>query len=134
IGSVTVSGWSQEPAKLPPVQVQVQDEKPVIVEATMPVDPSQHVQLGLQGNMMVNVRVDNQTMHLGFIQTLFHYDGQVLFPGNPPGRMLTQNQALPKGRDGKLRTGSMSVCEIGKLTITQEIEVVPTKSKPGQKR
>src|SRR5262249_35394129 len=33
------------------------------------------------------------------------------------------------------RSGFFNVCEIGKLTITQEVEIVPTKAaKPGEKR
>jgi hypothetical protein len=135
IGMLTVSGSSQEPGAKPPVQVTIKDDKAVAaVEPSLPMDPVRHMVVNNQGNMMVNMRVDNQTLHLGFIQTLFHIDGRVMFPGNPPGRITAQNQPLPKTRDGKPRMGSMAVYEIGKLSITQEVEVVATKSKPGQKR
>jgi hypothetical protein len=129
-----VGGFSQEPAALPPVQVTIQDEKPVTAEVVMPVDPTQHVMLIGQPNMMLNLRVDNQNLHLGSIQTVFKIDGQVMYPGNPPGRMVVSNRPLDRKKDGKARTGSMSVYEIHKVTLTQEIEVVPTKGKPGEKR
>lgn len=137
---IALVGSSQEPAPRPPVLVKIQDEKPteqpvVVIGHSGPIDPTQHIQVQNQGNMMVNLRVNNQTLHLGFIQTLFHVDGQVMYPGNPPGQMKVQNQPLPKKKDGRPRSGSMSVYEIGKLVITQEVEVVPTKAaKPDQKR
>jgi hypothetical protein len=117
-----------------PVKVTIKDEKPVIVEAVLPVDPTQHVQLQTQGNMMFSVRVDNQTTHLGVIQALFKVDEQVLFPGNPPSQLTVQNQGLAKNKSAKVRNGSRSVCQIGKLVVTQEVEVIPTKAKAGQKR
>jgi hypothetical protein len=133
---VVLVGSAQEPKGTQPVQVKIKDEKPVIVdvESSAPIDPTQHVQLVNQGNMMVAVRVDNQTLHLGAIQTLFKVDNQIMYPGNPPGRMTVQNQPLGKGKGNKLRIGSRSVYEVGKLTITQEVEVIPTRAKPGQKR
>jgi len=132
--AVTVGAFSDEPAVRPPVEVKVKDDKPVVLEGGGGIDPQQHVQVNGQGNMYVNLRVDNRNLHIGVIQTNFHYDGQVLFPGNPPGRMVSQNQALPPGKNKKPRTGFASIYEIGKLVITQEVEVVPTKAKGGQKR
>jgi hypothetical protein len=133
---IVLSGVAQEPGSKPPVTVKITDEKPLVVDVadTAPVDPTQHVQLQNQGNMMVVVRVDNQTMHLGAIQTLFKIDNQVMYPGNPPGRMTAFNQPLGKGKSGKLRIGSRSIYEVGKLKVTQDVEVVATKAKPGQKR
>jgi hypothetical protein len=132
--SVTVAGLSQGPAPTPPVTVTIQDEKPVVVDSNQGIDPRQRVQLNTQGNMMINLRVDNQTMHLGFIQTMFHIDGQVMFPGNPPGQLVIQNQPLPKSKSGKARTGFVSAYKFHNMLITQVVEVVPTKAKPGKKR
>jgi hypothetical protein len=137
--ALSLVGFSQEPAPKEtgpkgPVEVKIQDEKPVVAEAMAAVDPQQHVQLFGQGNMFIQLRVNNQNLHIGVIQTNFHVDGMVLFPGNPPGRLLNQNQPLPKGKSKRARQGFSSVYEIGKLTITQEVEVVPTRAKPGQKR
>jgi hypothetical protein len=124
----------EEPTIKPPVQVTIRDEKPVNTEVVMPIDPAQHVQLQMAGNMLVMVRVDNMNLHLGYLQTVFQIDGNIVYPGNPPGRMTAFNQPLPKTKDGKARVGGVSIYETGKLKITQEIEVVPTKSKPGEKR
>jgi hypothetical protein len=129
-----LAGFAQEPGSKPPVQVKIQDEKPVVVEAVLPIDPTQHVQLINQANMLVMIRVDNQNLHLGYLQTTFHIDGQIMFAGNPPGRMVIQNQALPNAKDGKPREGRMSVYELGKLSITQEVEPVVTKGQGGENR
>ncbi len=133
--AIAVAGVAQEPAARPPVEVKIQDERPIIVdiEQSAPIDPQQHVQLFNQPNMMVVLRVDNQMLHLGAIQTLFKIDDQIIYPGNP-GTRLTANQMLGKGKFGKPRVGTRSICEVGKLKITQEVEVVATKAKPGQKR
>jgi hypothetical protein len=131
---MSLAGEAQEPAGTPPVVVTIRDEKPVVVEAVVPVDPVNHVQLQHFGNMMSAVRVDNQTMHLGAIQTTFKIDDQIVFPGNPPTRMTVNMQPLGKGKSGKVRNGNRSVFEMGKLMVTQEIEVVPTRAAAGQKR
>jgi hypothetical protein len=134
-GLLGLAGFAQEPAPgNAPVKVRIQDDKPVVIAIQMPVDPVQHIQLQNQANMMFNLMVDNQTIHLGFIQTLFKVDDRIVYPGNPPGKMTSQNQPLGKAKDGTLRTGTRSVYEIDKVIITQEVEVVATLSKPGQKR
>jgi hypothetical protein len=127
---------AQEPVPTPPVTVKILDEKPVVVDVadSGPIDPVQHAQLQNTGNMMVIVRVDNQTMHLGAIQTSFKIDNQVMFAGQPPGQLKVVNQALPKGKSGKARVGGRTVYEVNKLVATQEVEVIATKAKPGQKR
>jgi hypothetical protein len=131
---ITVTGFSQGQGPSPAVNVTIQDDKPLVLESNQGIDPRQRLQLNVQGNMMVNLRVDNQTMHLGFIQTMFHIDGQVIFPGNPPGQMLIQNKPLPKTKSGKERTGFVSAYKIHNMIITQVVEVVPTKAKAGKKR
>ena len=134
LGIFVLGGAAQEPAGLPPVQVKIQDEKAVVVEAVMPIDPAQRVKVQSQGNMMVSVMHDNRILQLGAIQTMFKIDNQFVFPGAPPGQMTMQNGPLPKTREGKDRKGSMSVYKMGKVTITQEVEIVPTRGKPGEKR
>jgi len=133
---LTLAGTTQEPAR-GPVRVKIVDDKPSIVnvEPTLPIEPGQHVQVNGQNNMMVNLRVDNKMMHLGFIQTVLKIDGQVMQPGNFPGRMIAQNQALPQKPGSRKRTGFMSIYEVNKVQITQLVEVVPTKApKGGSKR
>jgi hypothetical protein len=89
----------------------------------------------MHGNLNYTLRVDNRTMHLGWINTTLHLDGQVLQGG--AGRAEALNQALPKRPGGRVRDGVMSVYNYGKLRITQVLEVVPTrtsKNAPDQRR
>lgn len=127
-------GFAQGPAtKTGPVQVKIQDEKPIVVEPVLPVAAVPIVQYQTQPNMMVNVRVNNQTLHLGFIQTMFHVDGNVIYPGNQPGRMVLQNAPLPL-KGGKRKPGFMSIYEINNVRITQTIQPVPSKPRQGKQR
>src|ERR1043166_2348629 len=132
-GLFALTGATQEPNP-PPVQVKIQDEKNVVVEAVMPIDPAQRLQVQNQGNMMVNMLHHQRILQLGPIQTLFKIDNQFIFPGQPPSQLTQQNAPLPKTRDDKPRKGTMTVMQMGKLTITQEVEIVPTRGKPGEKR
>src|SRR5438132_1936908 len=109
---------ADEPIK-PPVRVTIKDEKAVVVGPSLPIDPAQHLQLNPNNNMMYNITVDGKQMVLGFLQTMFHIDGQVVFPGNFPGRMVVQNQPLPRKPGGKDRRGVMSVFEVKNMSITQ---------------
>lgn len=115
-----------------PVKVRIQDEKPTVVEVALPLDPKKYVQYQAAGPGVV-IRVENKTMHLGSINPTFKIDEQVVFPG----QVVIQNQRLPKTASGKERDGIMSVYALGKIRITQTIEVVPSKPlkpAPGQKR
>jgi hypothetical protein len=115
-----------------PVKVTIKDEKPIIVEeAVVAVDPTIHAQVFGQGNMMLNIRVDNKMMHLGSIQTVLKVDNQILQIGQFPGRMLVQNQPLPQKPGKRQRVGFQSVYEIHKIQVTQTVEVVPTKAPKG---
>ena len=131
--AVTMLGYSQESIK-GPVEVKIQDDKTVVVEPIVPLDPTDHVQLRGMGNMFLQIRADKQNLHLGYLQTMFQIDGRVLFPGNPPGRIVSMNQPLPQGKGKKARTGFVSQYEIENLTITQEVEVVPSKASSGKRR
>lgn len=138
--AIAVCGFSQGPVALGgggskgPVDVKIQDDKSAAIEPVLALDPQQYAQVNSQGNMYLNIRVNNQNLHLGVIQTTFQVDGMVLYPGNPPGRMVVQNQPLPMGKGKKARTGFTSTYEIGKIAISQEVEVVPTKARSGQRR
>jgi hypothetical protein len=114
-----------------PVRVTIKDEKTIATGPSLPVDPAQHLQLNPANNMMFNITVDGKQMMLGFLQTMFHIDGQATFPGNFPGRMVMQNQPLPRKPGGTERRGVMSVYEVRNMTVTHTIEVVPTKPHGG---
>src|SRR5579871_3392741 len=114
-----------------PIKVKIRDDRPVVVEAQLPIEPQQHAQVSGQNNMMVTLRVDSKTMHLGAIQTVLKIDGQIIQPGNFPGRTLVQNQPLPQKAGKRRTTGFYSVYEVNKVQITQLVEVVPTKPAKG---
>jgi hypothetical protein len=123
--------FSQEPVAKPRVKVTIQDEKPTVVETVVPVAPQQHAVVTGQPNFMLNLRVDGKTMHLGVIQTVLKFDGRLHQQGNFPGRMLVQNQPLPRGENKKNRIGFMSLYEQNKVQISQMVEVIPTKAPKG---
>src|SRR5437016_3031369 len=106
IGAAAVA--QEDSAGKSPIEVKIHDEKPVTIEAMGGLDPQQHIKLNWQGNMFINTQVNNMNLHLGPLQTMFHFDGQVMFPGNPPGRFVSQNQQLPVGKNKKARTGFSS--------------------------
>jgi hypothetical protein len=115
-----------------PVKVKIHDEKAVVVEAVLPVDPVKTISVQSQA-MGVIVRINNQIMHLGQISTTLKIDEQVIFPG----QLVQQNVRLPKTAGGKERDGHMNVFAQGPIRITQTLEVVPARPaerKPGQKR
>jgi hypothetical protein len=129
---LAIAGPAQEPAR-GPVRVKITDDKPNVIETTsnLPIEPGQHARVNGQQNMMVNLQVDSKTMHLGFINTVLKVDGQVMQPGNFPGRMIAQNQPLPQKSGSRPRIGFQSIYEVNKVQITQIVEVVATKPPKG---
>ncbi len=117
-------------APRPAVQVKIQDEKPVVVEQVLPLDPVKHINVQHGGAMNTRLTVDNKTLHLGFIYTVFHIDGQIVPVGQAPGRLEINNAPLPRRPGGKARDGNMSVFVYKNLRLTQTVEVVPTKPGP----
>jgi len=126
-------GFADEPIKSP-VRVTIKDDKAVVAGPSLPIDPAQHVQLQPANNMMFGMTVDGKQMMLGFMQSMFQVDGQAVFPGNFPGRVVVQNQPLPRKAGAKERRGFMSVYEVHNMTITHTLEVVPTKPHGGYKK
>jgi hypothetical protein len=121
----------------PPVRVTIKDDKPVVVEAAAPVDPTRHINIQYGGNMYIRLTVDNKTMHLGYIYTAFHIDGQVTQPGGGPGRIEANNLPLPRKPGARQRDGTYTVWTYNGLRITQTVEVVPSKPAvkgPGARR
>jgi hypothetical protein len=109
-----------------PVKVTVRDDKPVVVEPTLPVEDRRRINYQLDGNSNYRLTVDNKTMHLGFIYNGWHFDGQV-FHGNLPGRVEARNQPLPVKPGARKREGVLSVCVYNNVRVTQTLEVVATK-------
>lgn len=119
-----------------PFKVTIQEEKAVVVEGDMPVDPVARIRLNNSGNFMVNIQEEQgRTLQLSHYPT-FKVDEQQIFPGNNPGaRFEVNNAPLPKTAGGKVRSGYMNVYTDGDIRYTQTAEIVPTKSTgKGQKR
>ena len=112
-----------------PVRVTIQDEKPVVVEAVLPVDPTPRVRY-TPSPLGAQIRTEqNQTLHLSNI-TLLKIDEQVLQAGQG-GRFEKQNQMLTKSPGGRARQGFLSVYVQNDLRITTTVELVATK--PGER-
>jgi hypothetical protein len=129
---------SAQDAPRPPVRVTVRDDKPVVVEQTLPLDPVKHIAIGHGGAMNITLRVDGKTMHLGSIYTVFHIDGQMVQVGQAPGRIEVNLAPLPRRPGGKPRDGTMTVYTYNDVRITQTVETAATrpgpKPAPGAKR
>jgi hypothetical protein len=125
-------GAMQEPAK-PPVTVKFHEPKTdMAAEASAPIDPTVRVQIQNTGGMAFGLNADGirLTFGSGSIRTMFKIDKQTIFPNAPPPMPL-----LAKTPQGKVRHGFTSGYSHGKLSITHEIEAVPTRpAKSGEKR
>jgi hypothetical protein len=133
--AMALGALAQAPAGNPPVQVKIQDEKPTDPELAFAIDPVRHIQLTAKASMAYGIRVDNQNLSLDWMYNWFNIDGKVIWSGNTPGgKVVKDNQPLPKTRGDRPRIGHVSVWQLNKLTFTQEVEVVATKSKAGANR
>ena len=124
-------GWSLGQADdtvRAPFVVKIQDDKPVVVEAELPVDPVQRIRFGTQQNLYLNISDEQgRQLHLSHFPAL-NIDGQFLSPQNGGGRMEMNNVKLGKTPGGKDRVGFMNVWSSGELRLIQTVELVPTKS------
>jgi hypothetical protein len=110
------------------VKVTIQDEKPVVVETALPVDPTPRVRYNV-AMLSAQIRTEqNQQLHLSHFPVL-NLDGRILpqiqIQG---GRFEKNNVALPGTPGGKARQGFMSVYVIEDLRITFVAELVATKA------
>lgn len=123
------------------VKVKIRDEKPVIVERVLPIDPNPHITLRWGSTMNFSPFVDNKRLIFsaqGGIITRFKIDNRIVSPGTAPGRITVNRAALPQRPGRRRRQGWKTVYVYGNIEITQIVELVPTrpKGKPqaGQKR
>lgn len=122
-----------DPARAP-VKVTIQDEKPVVVEAALPVDPTPRVRYTAAGLGAQFRTEQNQQLHLSQY-TLLNIDGRVMQPGQMGGRFEKNNAVLPKTAGGKVRQGFQTVFVFDDLRITMTAELAATKAAgPNQKR
>ena len=123
------------------MRVTIRDDKPVVVEVSLPIDPVQRITYNFAGQPMAfgllldGKRLNYQTA--GGIQTTFKIDERIIQPGVAPGRMEVNRGPLPPHL-GRKRLGEQAVYVFENLRFTQTVEVVPGKPsaryEPGQKR
>jgi hypothetical protein len=126
-GILSAPVLAQEPARQPPVKVTIKDEKPVVVEPVLPLDPRSAINYGSTG-VGAQVRAENnQTLHLSHFPT-FQVDGQRFEQMQPGlgGRQLYVNKPLPQDKTGKHGTGFVSAYKYGDLEITVTVRLTPT--------
>jgi hypothetical protein len=114
------------------VKVTIQDEKPVVVEAVLPIDPTPRVRF-TPSPLGAQVRTEqNGSLHLSST-TIIKMDNQVMQVG-PGGRFEKLNQGLPKSPGGRARQGYLSVFVLGDLRVTCTVELAPTKPSERDKK
>jgi hypothetical protein len=120
------TGFSQEKAGSPAVQVSIKDDKPVVVEQVLPVDPVRRIVYQPQG-LAISVRGENgETLHLSHFPSLM-IDGQFLQQGQG-GRVDYDNRPLAK-KGGKGREGfTSSHIFVDGVRVTATFTLVPTKA------
>lgn len=134
VGLGSLSAY-QDPPTRSKFGVKIQEEKSVVVEVegSGAVDPTRRINFQSQGNFYINVNtLQGQTLHLSHFPS-FMINGRLLQPGNG-GRFENVNVPLPNTPGGKPRIGSKSTWVVDNLHITQSVELIPTRAKPGQKR
>jgi hypothetical protein len=131
VGLALTFGQDVQPA----YKVTIKDDKPVVIESAVPVDPQLRIRYAPQG-LGVQINEENGgTLHLSHFPTL-NVDGQIQQVGgfggfnNMPGggRFEKQNQALGRTPGGKLRHGFTTIYTQNDLRITMVAEAVPTKA------
>jgi hypothetical protein len=117
-------------------KVTINDDKPVVVESAVPIDPTKRINFNPQGLTAQITDEQNRTLHLSHFPTIM-VDGQMFQVGGfggaggnaPGGRFEKQNQPLGKSPGGKMRQGFTTVfVHDNNLRVTFTCEVVPTKA------
>jgi hypothetical protein len=125
-GVLAGTSFAQEKAGSPPVQVTIKDDKAVVVEPVLPVDPVRRINYQPTGLAVAVRSENNQTLHLGHYPML-NVDG-ALSQNNLGGRVEFDNRPLPKGKGLKDREGFSSCYVYGDgIRVTATITVEPTK-------
>jgi hypothetical protein len=124
------SAPSGEPAA---VKVTIEDEKPTVVEAALPVDPTPRVRYTPSSKMNLRIRdQQNRTLHLSHFPVL-KIDEQVLRSTAAGLRFEKNNLAFNKKAAGRMRQGHESVLVYNDLRLTMVAEVAVARPAPGNK-
>jgi len=136
------AGIAPAHAPAPPVRVKIEAEKLDISEPVALVDPRPHIAYRYNQMMSFGFVVDGNRITFGqdgsTNHTVLRIDGAETFVGNGPGQWVQRGLPLGPGPFGKKRNGTTSTFVLGKVHITQILEIVPSKlppkAAPGQKR
>jgi len=123
---------AQDPAPRGPVKVTVREDKAVVQEVILPVDPTPIIRYDA-ANLGASIRdANNQTLHLSHFPML-NIDNQTFQPGGfPGGRFEKLNQPLQKTAGGKDRKGfTTTYLHNNDIRVTLTAELVPGKAKAG---
>jgi hypothetical protein len=140
LAALLAAGWvavAGQEAKGPanPFKVTITEEKAVVVETAIPVDPTPRIRFQPAGLIATINDEQGRTLHLSHFPTL-NVDEQISQEGNfgggnvqPGGRYEKMNQPLAKSAGGRARQGFTSVyVHKNDLRVTFTCEVVPTKA------
>jgi hypothetical protein len=129
---LAVSIGADEPGKAP-VKVTIEDEKTVVVETALPIDPTPRIRYTPSGLGAQITDEQGRQLHLSHFP-IIKIDEQVSQVGARGGRFEKINQMLPKTAGGKARQGFQAVFTQDDLRITLTAELAPTKSVAGSKK
>jgi hypothetical protein len=118
------------------VKVTIRDEKPVIVEQVLPVDPQRRINYQPSGLSVMVRGENNETLHLSHFPSLL-IDGQFYQAGfgMNVGKIQYDNKPLPNTKTGKKRDGFTS-CHVyaNDIKVTATITLEATKPQGNNKK
>ena len=118
------------------VKVTIKDEKPVIVEQVLPVDPQRRINYQPSGLSVMVRGENNETLHLSHFPSLL-IDGQFSQAGfgMNVGKVQYDNKPLPNTKTGKKRDG-FSSCHVyaNDIKVTATITLEATKPQGNNKK
>jgi hypothetical protein len=122
------AAWAQGPASSP-YRVTIQDEKAVVTEAVLPLDPTPHIRYFPNGVGVMVRGEQNQILHLSHFPN-FKIDDRVYQQGTG-GVARYVNRPLPVGKGRRNRPGFTSQYTFGDLTVTITVTLAPTRPAKG---
>jgi len=116
------------------IKVTIEDEKPIVVEAALPVDPTPRVRYTPGTNMILRVRdQQNRRLHLSHFPVL-NIDGQAIRTEGAGIRFEKNNRAFSKKAAGRQRQGHEWVLVHHDLRVTMTSETAVSRPAPGSKQ
>jgi hypothetical protein len=132
VACLALTVGADEPAKSP-VKVTIEDDKAVIVETALPIDPTPRIRYAASGLGAQITDEQGRQLHLSHFP-IIKIDEQVMQVGARGGKFERINQTLPKTAGDKQRQGFQAVFMQDELRITLTAELTPTKPAAGNKK